>query len=286
MSINENALCRPSVRDGSAGERGAGHAALRRQQSQHTSTPISQCSAPDPIYLDPQPMDEEWLDEDTFELPPSASTQPEFPSSTETQSASAPSSLTQPTLPLIPNKVCGTYWSPLLPRAVLTLTKESEPIEFFELFFSEDVIGFVECGMGSAPASPMERLAPPPSCLSRPLREDDMAFLVNCVSDDDSEDDEEETNGVVPVIIPRAYQSLLETPLDLEDAVGDPPAADSVPAESPSDVEDVPSSTTHLPRELFNFDWREFPLTPIRPELRRETFSESNVGPTTPCADP
>ncbi|XP_047035486.1 uncharacterized protein LOC124641462 [Helicoverpa zea] len=31
-------------------------------------------------------------------------------------------------------------WSPPLPRAVLTLTKESEPIEFFELFFSEDVI--------------------------------------------------------------------------------------------------------------------------------------------------
>lgn len=34
-------------------------------------------------------------------------------------------------------------WSPPLPRAVLTLTKESEPIEFFELFFSEDVIRYM-----------------------------------------------------------------------------------------------------------------------------------------------
>ncbi|XP_035455963.2 piggyBac transposable element-derived protein 3-like [Spodoptera frugiperda] len=34
-------------------------------------------------------------------------------------------------------------WSPPLPRAVLTLTKESEPIEFFELFFSEDVIRYI-----------------------------------------------------------------------------------------------------------------------------------------------
>ncbi|KAJ8722781.1 hypothetical protein PYW07_003961 [Mythimna separata] len=105
-------------------------------------------------------------------------------------------------------------------------------------------------------------------------------------SDDDSEDDEEQTNSVVSVIIPRAYQSLLETPLDLKDAVGDPPAADSVPAESSSDVEDLLSAITHLPRDLFNFNGREFPLIPIRPELRRETFSESNVGSTTPCADP
>ncbi|KAF9816274.1 hypothetical protein SFRURICE_003825 [Spodoptera frugiperda] len=38
-------------------------------------------------------------------------------------------------------------WSPPLPRAVLTLTKESEPIEFFELFFSEDVISAVRSAL-------------------------------------------------------------------------------------------------------------------------------------------
>lgn len=34
-------------------------------------------------------------------------------------------------------------WSPPPPRAVLTLTKESEPIEFFELFFNMDVIRYI-----------------------------------------------------------------------------------------------------------------------------------------------
>lgn len=37
----------------------------------------------------------------------------------------------------------GNEWSPPPPHVVLTLTKESEPIEFFELFFNEDVIRYI-----------------------------------------------------------------------------------------------------------------------------------------------
>lgn len=88
---------------------------------------------------------------------------------------------------------------------------------------------------------------------------------------------------MVPVV-PRSYQSLLETPLDHdgahEDVTGDlSPPAGLEPA-------DVPPTTTEQPWSLYDFEWRPFPNDPISPELRRETFSNNNVGPTTPCADP
>ncbi|KAJ8704564.1 hypothetical protein PYW07_011752 [Mythimna separata] len=142
----------------------------------------------------------------------------------------------------------------------------------------------MDSGIESPPASPMRHRIPVSPRTPRLQREDDISFLANCGSDSDSDDDDEETSGVVPVIIPRVYKSLMETPLD-EDAAEEPaPATNTVPEDlEPADV--LPKMTQQ-PRDLYDFEWRDFPTTPIPPEWRREAFSESNVGPTTPCADP
>lgn len=88
--------------------------------------------------------------------------------------------------------------------------------------------------------------------------------------------------------IPRVLQSIMETPLDQdEDGVGGDtaPAAESA-STNDSTPADVPTTVTRQPWRLYDFFWRAFPDSPILPKLRRETFSASNVGPTTPHDDP
>ena len=97
-------------------------------------------------------------------------------------------------------------------------------------------------------------------------------------SDDDSHEDEgeDETNGMVPVIS-SVFRSMMETPLDYDDGAGDPaPTADI------AEPVEVHPATNEQPSDFYSFTWSDFPTTPIPPEWRRETFSEINVGQTTP----
>ncbi|XP_023952412.2 piggyBac transposable element-derived protein 4 [Bicyclus anynana] len=99
---------------------------------------------------------------------------------------------------------------------------------------------------------------------------------INQGSDYDSYDED----TVVPGL--RVYLSELDTPFDSteyrESDDEDEPATGAEPAD-----DDIP---TEHPRDPNVFEWRDFPSPQIPPELRRESFSQNNVGPTTPCDDP
>ncbi|KAF9422069.1 hypothetical protein HW555_002090 [Spodoptera exigua] len=123
------------------------------------------------------------------------------------------------------------------------------------------------------------------SCRSQHLRDEYISDLINYGSDDSESSDEE---GELQLRIPRVYQSLMETPLDQEDDVGnagDELATHITPA-SGLELAYAPLMATEQPWGLLQFDWRKFPNPPPSPESRRETFSVINVGPTTPHADP
>lgn len=64
--------------------------------------------------------------------------------------------------------------------------------------------------------------------------------------------------------------------------------ADAVVIDQVADLllESDPPTATDQPSSSYDFQWRAFPNLPIAPECRRETFSESNVGPINPCDDP
>ncbi|KAH9633049.1 hypothetical protein HF086_000409 [Spodoptera exigua] len=126
-----------------------------------------------------------------------------------------------------------------------------------------------------APSSPASYSVPSPA-----IAETDLAFVTGS---DDSESSDEEGEIAAPHI-PRVYQSLMETPLDQEDDVGnagDELATHITPA-SGLELADAPLMATEQPWGLLQFDWRKFPNPPPSPESRRETFSVINVGPTTP----
>lgn len=99
-------------------------------------------------------------------------------------------------------------------------------------------------------------------------------------SDEDSDGSDGDEEHVVVPVVSRVFRNMMETPLDLDEN------ADGDPASIAATAADVSLSTTEQPCDLFHFDWRAFPNPPIPPESRRETFSVTNVGPTTPCADP
>ncbi|CAK1594212.1 unnamed protein product [Parnassius mnemosyne] len=100
-------------------------------------------------------------------------------------------------------------------------------------------------------------------------------LFVYSESEESEESDEEE---MVAPLIPRTFRINIDTPED-------------------DDVTTTATVPTHLdfptpemgavrPYNLHDFEWNSFPDPPIPPNLRREKFSSSNVGPTTPCVDP
>ncbi|XP_047036366.1 piggyBac transposable element-derived protein 4-like [Helicoverpa zea] len=140
----------------------------------------------------------------------------------------------------------------------------------------------------SARAAPSPHLSPASPRRRRRLLDKCTSDLINYGSDDDSDNSDEEGDIVAPVV-PRVCRTLMETPLDHDydvNTAGDPAPATHSTLAGGLEPADVPLRATEQPWRLYDFNWREFPNPPPSPESRREFFSNINVGPTTPHADP
>ncbi|PZC73218.1 hypothetical protein B5X24_HaOG209898 [Helicoverpa armigera] len=140
----------------------------------------------------------------------------------------------------------------------------------------------------SARAAPSPHLSPASPRRRRRLRDKCSSDLINYGSDDDSDNSDEEGDIVAPVV-PRVCRTLMETPLDHDydvNTAGDPAPATHSTLAGGLEPADVPLRATEQPWRLYDFNWREFPNPPPSPVSRREFFSNINVGPTTPHADP
>ncbi|KAI8430299.1 LOW QUALITY PROTEIN: hypothetical protein MSG28_000609 [Choristoneura fumiferana] len=107
----------------------------------------------------------------------------------------------------------------------------------------------------------------------RPLNDDDIVAALNMGSESDSDDSDEE--GSSQPFIPRILGAILETPEDDDESTDDspslsPPLRSILLASASSSMESIP----------------EFPTPSIPSALRRELFSDINVGPTVPNAAP
>ncbi|XP_028173824.1 piggyBac transposable element-derived protein 4-like [Ostrinia furnacalis] len=176
---------------------------------------------------------------------------------------------------------------------------------------------YLECGgsgvstpraAGSGPLTP--RGDTRRSLLERPNDHEIMEHLFYGSEEDSSE--EEEDGDALPMPIPRTVRAFLEDEFRGEEGAApaaldfswppthftpsvEPPSPTvqmlpAVPVLQPAVPEpavpepEVPSASFNL--DKFDFQWRAFTQPQIAPELRRETFSEINCGPTTPYATP
>lgn len=110
-----------------------------------------------------------------------------------------------------------------------------------------------------------------------------MAFYLVTGSDDSSDEGEEEELAIPS--LPRRFKILMDTSLE-EGTDDDAPAGDEASAAHDASDKQSPPMTADQSRNLYRFDWKAFPTVPLCPGMRRECFTNSNVGPTTPLADP
>lgn len=79
--------------------------------------------------------------------------------------------------------------------------------------------------------------------------------------------------------IPRAVEATFETPED-------PEVPEIMEAPETMEVLEDIEQDLHQPRDIFDFEWKSFPVSSVPTELRRETFSNINVGPSSNFSDP
>lgn len=114
-----------------------------------------------------------------------------------------------------------------------------------------------------------------------------LTFIISFIGSED-ESDASDVDEVVP-LIPRVFRATMETPDDEEPREESPPPLPISPPHQPSPPRhnlSVTSKSNIEPSNYFNFMWSSFPNPPIPSELRRESFSDTNVGPTISYADP
>ncbi|KAI8427970.1 hypothetical protein MSG28_002284 [Choristoneura fumiferana] len=118
----------------------------------------------------------------------------------------------------------------------------------------------------------------------RPTNGTDIFAAFNLGSESESDDGDDDDAVALPVI-PRVFRATLDTSENEPIDTIQPPQQSSLhptfPAESPSS-----STTLFEPNDFFDFRWSPFPIPPIQSDLRRELFSNINVGPTLTKADP
>ncbi|CAK1601365.1 unnamed protein product [Parnassius mnemosyne] len=140
---------------------------------------------------------------------------------------------------------------------------------------SPEMNGSGEQGM-SSPSGSGASVQPP-----RPLQllQNEESFYNIDYGSEESEVSEEE--DLLTTLIPRTIRFLMNMDMSRDDNVA---ATTMLPTTMP----DLSTSATVAisPHSFYDFEWKSFPNPPIPLESRRETFSKSNVGPTTPCADP
>ncbi|KAI8430377.1 hypothetical protein MSG28_000667 [Choristoneura fumiferana] len=146
---------------------------------------------------------------------------------------------------------------------------------------------FMECGTnsmaGSAQDTPTADRRPPMP--RRPLYDDDIVAALNMGSESESDDSDEE--GSPQPFIPRILGAILETPEDDVESTEDSPSlSPPLRSVSPATASSSSWNTPVEPRDFLDFKWRAFPTPSIPGALRRELFSDINVGPTVPNADP
>ncbi|KAI8427971.1 hypothetical protein MSG28_002285 [Choristoneura fumiferana] len=109
------------------------------------------------------------------------------------------------------------------------------------------------------------------------------AFILGSESESDDGDDDD---AVALPVIPRVFRATLDTSENEPIDTIQPPQQSSLPY--PTFPAKSPSSSTTLfePNDFFDFRWSPFPIPPIQSDLRRELFSNINVGPTLTKADP
>lgn len=79
-------------------------------------------------------------------------------------------------------------------------------------------------------------------------------FFAGSEPNSDESDDEE----MVSSFVPRTFRSLLETPMDIDEA--------EELSSRPNIIEDAAAIETDRLWHLYDFEWRAFPNPPIPPE--------------------
>ncbi|XP_069362982.1 piggyBac transposable element-derived protein 4-like [Maniola hyperantus] len=143
---------------------------------------------------------------------------------------------------------------------------------------THDVDRYLDCESGTSSRTPPQCLRDSP-LPQQPLQDHQIEESFNYGSEEETDDEDErrEAEFLMP-LFPRTVLSTLETAAD--------PPSDPHPSTAAPAGDSASSSETPLSPEFDEFKRRAFPDPQIQHELRRDPFSDSNVGPKSPYATP